>query len=108
MENLKKMQELKAQIQAQIKLAETLKKISDNAGEKRLIYSTQMTKSDIPETNNLDLGLNIAEDLEQLRSNLNKFKKSGLGGEIDIDIEQLDWVENNKKVKAFLIYETSV
>ena len=32
-ENLKKMQELKAQIQAQIKLAETLKKISDNAGE---------------------------------------------------------------------------
>ena len=31
-ENLKKMQELKAQIQAQIKLAETLKKISDNAG----------------------------------------------------------------------------
>ena len=36
-ENLKKMQELKAQIQAQIKLAETLKKISDNAGEKCLI-----------------------------------------------------------------------
>ena len=35
-----------------------------------------------------------------LNSNLNKFKKSGLGGEIDIDIEQLDWVENNKKVKA--------
>ena len=32
-ENLKKMQELKAQIQAQIKLAETLKKISDNAGQ---------------------------------------------------------------------------
>ena len=52
--------------------------------------------------------MNIADDLEQLRSNLNKFKKSGLGGEIDIDIEQLDWVENNKKVKAFLIYETSV
>ena len=32
-ENLKKMQELKAQIQAQIKLAETLKKLSDNAGK---------------------------------------------------------------------------
>ena len=31
-ENLRKMQELKAQIQAQIKLAETLKKLSDNAG----------------------------------------------------------------------------
>ena len=31
-ENLRKMQELKAQIQAQIKLAETLKKLSENAG----------------------------------------------------------------------------
>ena len=31
-ENLRKMQELRAQIQAQIKLAETLKKISENAG----------------------------------------------------------------------------
>ena len=31
-ENLKKMQELKAQIQAQMKLAETLKKLSENAG----------------------------------------------------------------------------
>ena len=90
-ENLRRMQELRAQIQAQVKLAETLKKISDNAA-----------------TQNIDIGANIADDLEQLRSNLNKFKKSGLGGEIDIDIEQLDWVENNKKVKAFLIYETSV
>ena len=60
------------------------------------------------ETNNLDLGLNIADDLEQLRNNLNKFKKSGMGTDIDIDIEQLDWVENNKKVKAFFIYESSV
>ena len=31
-ENLRKMQELRAQIQAQVKLAETLKKLSDNAG----------------------------------------------------------------------------
>ena len=31
-ENLRRMQELRAQIQAQVKLAETLKKISDNAG----------------------------------------------------------------------------
>ena len=46
MENLKKMQELKAQIQAQIKLAETLKKISDNAGENDNNYST-LNKSDI-------------------------------------------------------------
>ena len=32
-ENLRKMQELRAQIQAQVKLAETLKKISENAGK---------------------------------------------------------------------------
>ena len=37
-ENLKKMQELKAQIQAQMKLAETLKKLSDNAGTNCSIY----------------------------------------------------------------------
>ena len=37
-ENLKKMQELKAQIQAQMKLAETLKKLSDNAGTKCSIH----------------------------------------------------------------------
>ena len=36
-ENLKKMQELKAQIQAQMKLAETLKKLSENAGIKCLM-----------------------------------------------------------------------
>ena len=33
-ENLRKMQELRAQIQAQVRLAETLKKLSDNAGLK--------------------------------------------------------------------------
>ena len=108
-ENLKKMQELKAQIQAQIKLAETLKKLSDNAG---LIPTTIKIEINdklwILEANNLDIGLNIADDLEQLRSNLNKFKKSGMGGDLDIDIEQMDWVENNRKVKAFLIYETSL
>ena len=62
----------------------------------------------IAEANNLDIGLNIADDLEQLRSNLDKFKKSGMGGDLDIDIEQMDWVEDNRKVKAFFIYETSL
>jgi len=91
-ENLRKMQELRAQIQAQIKLAETLKKISENA-----------------EKNDIDIGVNITDDLEQLRNNLNKFKKSNLGEQLgDIDIEKLDWVENNKKVKAYIIYESSV
>jgi hypothetical protein len=47
--------------------------------------------------------------LEQLRNNLNKFKKSNLGGDLgDLDIEKLDWVEDNKRVKAFIIYESSV
>ena len=26
----------------------------------------------------------------------------------DVDIQTLDWVEDNKKVKAFFIYESSV
>ena len=59
-------------------------------------------------TQNIDIGVNISEDLEQLKSNLDKFKKSGMGGDLDIDIEQMDWVEDNKKVKAFIIYESSV
>ena len=40
-ENLRRMQELRAQIQAQVKLAETLKKISDNAGS--LVASATLT-----------------------------------------------------------------
>ena len=91
-ENLRKIQELRAQIQAQMKLAETLKKISESA-----------------ERNNVDLGINIADDLEQLKNNLNKFKQSKMGRQMqDINIEQLDWIDENKKVKAFFIYESSV
>ena len=128
-ENLKKMQELKAQIQAQMKLAETLKKLSDNAGTKCSIHLSVTDREGVElnsfknkilwiflgsliwhflsEANNLDIGINIADDLEQLRSNLNRFKKSGMG-DLDIDIEQMDWVEDNRKVKAFFIYETSL
>ena len=59
-------------------------------------------------TQNIDIGVNITEDLEQLKSNLNKFKNSKMGGSIlDVDIQQLDWVENDKKMKAFIIYESS-
>ena len=65
--------------------------------------------SSISATQNIDIGVNISEDLEQLKSNLNKFKKSNMGGSLlDMDIQQLDWVEDNKKVKAFIIYESSV
>jgi hypothetical protein len=32
-----------------------------------------------------------------------------MGGEFaDVDIQQMDWMEDNKKVKAFFIYESSV
>ena len=44
-----------------------------------------------------------------MKSNLNKFKNSNMGGSLlNMDIQQLDWVEDNKKVKAFIIYESSV
>ena len=59
--------------------------------------------------NNLEIGVNISDDLDQLRRNLNKLKKSNLGEELaDIEIEKLDWIEDNKKMKAFIIYETSL
>ena len=108
-ENLRKMQELRAQIQAQIKLAETLKKLSDNAGKMNLFHYLNNHFMSISATQDIDIGVNIAEDLEQLKSNLNKFKKSNMAGSLlDVDIQQLDWVENDKKIKAFIIYESSV
>ena len=107
-ENLRRMQELRAQIKAQVKLAETLKKLSDNAGMKLDSQLYVMSKP-FSATQNIDIGVNISEDLEQLKSNLNKFKNSNMGGSLlDMDIQQLDWVEDNKKVKAFIIYESSV
>ena len=63
----------------------------------------------VSEKNNIDLGVNISDDLEELRNKLNKYKKSNVGGDLDdIDIEKLDWMEDNKRMKAFIIYETSV
>jgi len=92
-ESWKRMQELRAQIQAQLKLADTLKRISETA-----------------EKNNVDLGVNIAGDLEDLKKNLDLYKAStkGTGEFDDIDVKQLDWVEDNRKVKAFFIYESSL
>ena len=63
----------------------------------------------VAEKNNVDLGVSIAGDLEDLKNNLDKYKKAGLGDEFDeVDIKTLDWVEDNKKVKAFFIYESSL
>lgn len=91
-----KMQELRAQIQAQLKLAATLRQMADQAGK-----------------NNIELeGIDIAGDLESLRKNIAKFKKGKYGGGLsDIEIKDLDWIDQNKrKVKAvtIFIYESSV
>lgn len=93
-ESWRKMQELRAQIQAQLKLADTLKKLGEHADK-----------------NGLELDLDIAGDMAALKKNLAKFKRGKHGSGLDdIDIEELDWVENNKKVKAvtILIYETAL
>ena len=54
--------------------------------------------------------MNIAGDLEDLKKNLDIYKAStkGAGEFDDIDVKQLDWVEDNRKVKAFFIYESSL
>ena len=72
--------------------------------------SLQLINSIFPEKNNVDLGVNIAGDLEDLKKNLDKYKASTKGGGEfdDVDIHQLDWVEDNRKVKAFFIYESSL
>ena len=76
------------------------------------VFYTHFNKLNVPpfvEKNNVDLGVSIAGDLEELKTNLDKFKKSGMGDEFDdVDIKTLDWVEDNKKVKAFFIYESSL
>lgn len=45
-------------------------------------------------------------DLDELRANLSKFRKFGKG----FDINDLDWLDNRRKIKAVTIffYETSV
>jgi len=92
-ETWRKMQELRAQIQAQLKLAATLKQMQDQAGK------------------NIEFeGLDMAGDLEELKRNIAKFKKKGKGFS-DIEISDLDFMDqNSRKVKAvtILIYETSV
>ena len=92
------MQELRAQIQAQLKLADTLKKLGEQAGE--VLEQGALALRDIntimlkTERNNLALDLDIGSDLAELKANLAKFKKGRHGAGLeDIDIEQLDWVK---------------
>ncbi len=78
-------------LQAQLKLASTLRQMADA---------------------NVHLeGLDLADDLAQLRDNIAKFKRGKFGkGLADIEISDLDWIEKNRKVKAVTIffYESSV
>jgi hypothetical protein len=90
-ESWRKMQELRAQIQMQLKLAATLRQM---------------------QANNIDLdGIDLGADMDALRANIAKFKKGKYGkGFADFDMDDLDWMDGKKKVKAvtILIYETSV
>ena len=57
----------------------------------------------------MDLKMSIATDLDDLKKNIDKLKMSGMGKELnDVDVKTLDWLEDNKKVKAVIIYETSL
>jgi hypothetical protein len=76
-ESWRRMQELRAQIQAQLRLADTIRRLGETAGGSRL---------------DLDMEGN-AEELKRL---LEKAKKSRHGGGLeafgDIDMERLEWV----------------
>ena len=94
-ESWRKMQEIRAQIQAQLKLAATLRQMADQAGR-----------------NGVELeGMDIAGDLAALKANIAKYRGGKYGkGLSDIEINDLDWMDGGKKVKAvtIFIYETSV
>jgi hypothetical protein len=90
-ESWRKMQELRAQIQAQLKLAATLKQMAQN---------------------NVDIDeMGMGAEMDALRASLAKLKKGKFGkGFSDFEINDLDWIDGRKKVKAvtILIYESSV
>ena len=87
----RRMQELRAQIHAQLKLADTLKKLGDHAGiDRKSLISKVKAFSD---KNGLPLDLDIGGDLADLKKNLAKFKRGKHGKELDdIDIEELNFV----------------
>ncbi len=113
------MQELRAQIQAQIKLATTLRLVADQAYY-CFNQNYPLTSVSYLENPNFQAGKNnihldcidLAGDLDQLKKNIALFKKGKFGkGLADFEINDWDWMdENSKKVKAvtIFIYESSV
>lgn len=85
-ESMRKMQELRAQIQAQIRLAETLRKMGEQG----------------------TLDPEAAAELDKIKGKLAKYKgKMGKG--FDLDVDELEWMDANKNVRTIVIfYETSV
>ena len=96
------MQELRAQIQAQLKLADTIKKLGEQAGLNSKVLQCIYCNI-FSEKNNLAIDLDLGSDLAELKANLAKFKKGKHGkGLDDIDIEQLDWV---RKLDSTLVFK---
>ena len=92
-ESWRRMQELRAQIQAQLKLADTIKKLGDHAGSHEFDLKDWNENQYFSDKNGLPLELDIGGDLAELKKNLAKFKKGKHGkGLDDIDIEELDFV----------------
>ena len=83
-ESMRKMQELRAQLQAQIRLAETLRKMGEQG----------------------TLDPEAAAELDKIKGKLAKYKgKKGF----DLDVDELEWMDSNKNVRAIVIfYETSL
>lgn len=85
-ESWKKMQELRAQLQAQLRLADTLRKLGEQGGENLvpLSFDIIILASGLDEE--------AAAELEAIRGNLAKYKgKMGKGFD-DIAIDEIDWV----------------
>ena len=87
-ESMRKMQELRAQIQAQIRLAETLRKMGEQGA----------------------LDPEAAAELDKIKGKLAKYKgKMGKGFD-DLAVDELEWMDSNKNVRAITVifYETSL
>ena len=90
------MQELRAQLQAQLRLADTLRKLGEQGGENLvpLSFNIIILVSGLDEE--------AAAELEAIRGNLAKYKgKMGKGFD-DIAIDEIDWVNGQTLIYFYL------